>query len=448
MRTESILVPFRGNGSGTGELSWGQWMIWPRMRNSPAVFNMGGTVPSPPGTTIADFVDIVRFMMDRHQALRTRLRFAPDGTPHQVVAESGRLPLEIIDVPADADPAEAAERIRARYQNTEFDYEFEWPVRMAVVRQHGRPTHSVVIMNHLAVDAHSIRILAAGFTGLRNGDQSADDTDTGPLVQAEYQRSPAGQRTGAAALRSWERLLRAVPADRFGDCGDPRRPRYWQGAFRSPAGYLAVRSIAARDRADTAPVVLAAIAVSLARITRNPLTLWQLVVSNRFRANLADTVGPVSQHGLCSINLAGITFREAVTRARGAILTAGMNGYYDPRRRDDLLTRLNTERGQDIDITCVINDRRRPDRDTPLDRPPTAAQINAATGTGELRWDFTTDLPSDNFFVHVNNVPDTLDYAICSDTHHFALDDLIACLHGVEAVAVEAALDPDAVTGV
>jgi hypothetical protein len=423
-------------------------MIWPRMRNSPAVFNMGGARPSPPGTTTADFVDIVRFMMDRHQALRTRLRFAPDGTPHQVVAESGRLALEIIDVPADADPVQAAERVSTRYQNTEFDYEFEWPVRMAVVRQHGRPTHSVVMVNHLAVDAHSLRILATGFAGLRNGDQPAAGTDTGPLAQAEYQRSPAGQRTSAAALRSWERLLRAVPADRFGDCGDPRRPRYWQGAFRSPAGYLAVRSIAARDGADTAPVVLAAIAVSLARITGNPLTLWQLVVSNRFRSTLADTVGPVSQHGLCSIDLAGSTFREAVTRARGAILTAGKNGYYDPRQRDDLLTRLNAERGQDIDITCVINDRRRPDRDTPLDRPPTAAQINAAAGTGELRWDFTTDLPSDNFFVHVNNVPDTLDYAICSDTHHFALDDLIACLHGVEAVAVEAALDPNAVTGV
>jgi len=448
MGTESILVPFRGTGSGTADLTWGQWMIWPRMRNSPAVFNMGGAMTSPPGTTVADYVDIVRFMMDRHHALRTRLRFAPDGTPRQVVAESGRLPLEILDVPGDADPAAAAERVRARYQNTEFDYEFEWPVRMAVIRQHGRPTHSVVILNHLAVDAHSLEILAAGIAGLGNGDQQAADTDVGPLAQAEYQRSKAGQRASASALRSWARLLRAVPADRFGDCGEPRRPRYWQGAYRSPAGYLAIRAIATRDQADTAPVLLAAIAVSLARITRNPLTLWQLVVSNRFRSNLADTVGPVSQHGLCSIDLAGITFREAVTRARGAILTAGMNGYYDPLQRDELLTRLSEERGQDIDITCVINDRRQPEADTPMDRPPTAAEINAAVGTGELRWEFTTDLPSDNFFVHINNVPDTLDYAICSDTHHFALDDLIACLHGVEAVAVEAALDPDTVTGV
>jgi hypothetical protein len=447
MRTESILVPFHGNGSGTGELSWGQLMIWPRMRNSPAVFNMGGAVACAPGATVADYVDVVRFMMDRHQALRTRLRFAPDGTPRQVVAESGRLPLEILDVPDDADPAEAAERVRVRYQNTEFDYEYEWPVRITVVRQHGRPTHSVVIMNHLAVDAHSLGILTSEFAGRGNGDQPAD-SDTGPLAQAEYQQSKAGQRASNAALRSWERLLRAVPADRFGDCGDPRRPRYWQGAYRSPAGYLAIRSIAARDQADTAPVLLAAIAVSLARITRNPLTLWQLVVSNRFRPNLADAVGPVSQHGLCSINLSDITFREAVTRARGAILAAGMNGYYDPLQRDELLTKLNAERGRDIDITCVINDRRQPETDTPMDRPPTAAEINAAVGTGELRWDFTTDLPSDNFFVHINNVPDTLDYAICSDTHHFALDDLIACLHGVEAVAVEAALDPDAVTGV
>jgi hypothetical protein len=442
VRAESILVPFRGEGSGTAELTWGQWHNWPKMRDYPSVFNMGGAMPCPPDTTIADFVDIVKFMMGNHQALRTRLAYDTDGTPRQIVAESGRLPLEIVAVADDEDPAAVAHQIETRYQNTAFDFEIEWPVRMAVVRQHGKSTHSIVMVSHLAVDAHSLDLLAAGFAD--RADRVADDLVTAPLAQARGQRAKSGQRASAAALRSWERLLRDVPADRFGGCGDPRRPRYWQGAYRSPAGYLAVRAIAARDQTDTAPVVLAAIAVSLARITRNPLTVWQLVVSNRFRPGLATAVGPVSQTGLCTIDLTGIGFREAVTRARGAILAAGMNGYYDPRQRDELIAGLR----RDIDITCVVNDRRRPNLDPPPDVPPTAAEITAATGQGELRWDFTTDRPSDHFYVHVNQVPEALDYAICADTHHLGVDDLVACLRGVEAVLVEAALDPDAVTGI
>ena len=444
VRTESILVPFRGEGSGTAELTWGQWHNWPKMRDYPSVFNMGGAVPCPPDTTIADFVDIVRFMMGQYQALRTRLRFDAAGTPSQVVVTSGRLPLEIVEVSDEEDPTAVAHAIEARYQHTVFDSEFEWPVRIAVVRQHGKSTHSVVMVNHLAVDAYSLDLLAAGFGSV--ADRVADDF--APLVQAGWQGGKSGRRTSVAALRSWERVLRGVPFDRFGSCGDPRQPRYWQGAYRSPAGYLAVRAIADRDQADTAAVVLAAIAVSLARVTGNALSVWQLVVSNRFRPGLATAVGPVSQTGLCAIDLADITFREAVVRARAAILSAGMNGYHDPRARDELLARLAAERGRATDITCVVNDRRRPKFDRPLADRPAADEIVAAAGRGELRWDFTTDRPSDNFYVHVNHVPDMLDYAMCADTHRVGVDELVACLRGVEEVVVAAALDADATTGV
>jgi hypothetical protein len=348
------------------------------------------------------------------------------------------LPLEIVDVPVDLSAEAVAREVETRYQNTVFDYESEWPLRMAVIQQGGLTTHSVVMVNHLAVDAHSLDLLSAEFGGQFSGSNMA------PLEQARRQGGAAGQRVSAAALRSWERLLRSIPSDRFGGCGEPHHPRYWQGAYRSPAGYLAVRAIADRDQVDTAPVVLAAIAVSLARITRNPLTVWQLVVSNRFRPGFATAVGPVSQTGLCTIDVGGVGFREVVVRARAAILGAGMTAYYDPRRRDELIAGL----GRDVDITCVVNDRRRPGFDRPLSRPPSGAEIADAVGSGELRWDFTTDRPSDSFFVHVNHVPDMLDYAICSDTHCVGVDELVACLRGVEAVLVEAALDADAPTGV
>ena len=50
---------------------------------------MGGARALPPGQTVADVAAGLSFIMSRHQALRTRLRFGPDGQTQQVVHASG-----------------------------------------------------------------------------------------------------------------------------------------------------------------------------------------------------------------------------------------------------------------------------------------------------------------------------------------------------------------------
>ena len=62
-----------------------------------------------------------------------------------------------------------------------------------------------------------------------------------PLEQARWQGSPAGRKQSAAALRHWEKALRAIAPRRFPGPIDPRRPRHWQAGFTSRALYLAAR---------------------------------------------------------------------------------------------------------------------------------------------------------------------------------------------------------------
>jgi len=146
-----------------------------------------------------------------------------------VVSDAGEITLEIVEA-GDADPDQVARDVESRYRDTEYDFVNEWPIRMAVVQQHGILTHLVSIVCHLVTDGSGAMVMLDEVATRR----STPVTGVQALEQARWQRSPAGQRQNQAALRYWESLLRTVPARRFAGAVDERRPRYWEGVFTSP----------------------------------------------------------------------------------------------------------------------------------------------------------------------------------------------------------------------
>src|SRR4051794_11643506 len=52
--TTRQLVPFHGEGSGEGELTWGQQGIWLTMARTGRTMNIGGAMPVEPGTSLED----------------------------------------------------------------------------------------------------------------------------------------------------------------------------------------------------------------------------------------------------------------------------------------------------------------------------------------------------------------------------------------------------------
>jgi hypothetical protein len=441
-----IMVPFHGDGAGIAELSWGQREIWTAMRTQQSWIPIGGAGPVPPEQDVNYFVAALGFMVSRHQSLRTRLRFEPDGTVRQVVADRGEIPLHVVDVPDGDDPALAAEQLRHDFHENDFDYEREWPVRIAVVRQHGVATHLVALYSHFAVDGAGVRALIADAAHL--GTDAPPVTSLPPLAQAAWQESPAGQRLNRATQRHWRRQLARVSARRFADTDDEREPRHWQAWFHSPAAHLGMRSVMARTGSETSPVVLAAVAVGLARVTgHNPAAL-QVVVHNRFRPGLADTVSQIAQTGLCVIDVADITFDEAVERARQSTTSTYLNAYYDPDEMTELIAELGRERGEEFDLGCFFNDRRAQDNRESTDPLPTPEQIAAARAETTVRWGPHSDKPFERFFVHIQDTPDTLEVLAQSDTRYLPPDDLRAFLDVFESVLVGAAFDPATPTGV
>lgn len=437
---DRVVVQFEGEGSGVDKLAWGQQEIWQAMVRQRTWMPEGGVLPLPATRTVGDVAEELRYMMSRYQSLRTRLRFDADGVPSQVVSNSGEIALEIVDA-LDANPADVADSVWRRYKEVDHDYVKDWPLRMAVVRQGDVLVYLVVVSCHLAADGAGFGVLgrevparvATPVTGMQ------------PLEQVRWQRSPAGQRQNELALRYWEKHLRTIPVRRLGDSTDKREPRYWHGEFTSRATYLSVQALTERTGVDSASVMLAVYAVALARVTGINPVVTRPVVSNRFRAALAEVVCPLAQTGLCVLDIADVTFDEALLRANRVAMTAYKYAYYDPAQLDELIAKVTLDRGPDFDIFSFYNDRRDGSR---RDVMPTREQVYAASQDSTFTWTTMRDDPFERLFVHLDDAPDAVRIAIQMDTHFLSPADGEAFIREMEAVAVEAAYDPAAPTRV
>jgi condensation domain-containing protein len=438
--TDRILVPFEGAGSGVEELTWSAISLWQSIEMSGSK-----TVPYvaelPPGLTVDDVAERLRYMVGRHPALRTRLLFDADGRPRQSCGASGEIPLEVVDA-GDRDPAEVAEAVSEHYQEKPFEFETEWPTRMAAIRSRGMLTHQVLVILHTSIDAYGLSALMAD---LDARDPAAPVVAMSPLEQARNQRSPAGQRHNDASLRYLERVLRAVSPSRFGE------PKYGGGEvidqirYRSPATLLAINSVAARNGINTSPVLLAGFAVGLARFTGVNPVIAMLMVSNRFRPGFANSVSSLIQITPYLIDVADITLDEAVGRASQSALNAYKNAYYNPYEQDEVIERVERERGEEIDLSCFYNDRRQQDR---TGEPVGSDRIREALARGTVSWAGEVNPPKRKLYLNVDDPPGAIEFMMSADRRYFSPADMEEVVRGIEAVAVEAALDGTASTGV
>jgi hypothetical protein len=436
--TDKVIVQFAGDGSGVAELSWGQQEIWAVMQGKDSSLPMGGARALPPGQSVADIAAGLSFIMSRHQALRTRLRFGPDGQTQQVVHATGEITLEVVDA-GDSDPGEVAAAIADGYKAAIFDYEHEWPLRMAVITHHGNATHVAQAICHIVLDAFGLAALYDDFD--HRDERTGPVTAMQPLEQASRQHGPSGRRVHEASMRYFERLAVDSPDFQFKESADPRQPRFWQLTLDSPAGYRAVGMLAARLGISTSPVLLAAFAIALSSVSASPRVAVHLVVSNRFRPGFANSVSPLMQTCLGVIDTDG-PFEEVVKRAWQSALGAYKHAYYDPEGKAEVADRLTAERGAELDWSVIFNDRRVLNRDS-------ANNVPAADGAPSLRdeltrstltWGGRNDMPQQAVFLNICDVPDTLCCELWADTNFVSPADIEGLLRGIETVIVDAAL--------
>jgi Condensation domain len=457
---DRVLVPFSGAQAGTGPLTWGQQAIWQDMLDSGNQFTMDGYASLPPGSTVKDVTTRLATLMYRHAALRMRLGSDGAGQPCQQVAGSGQIGLDVLTLPDEADPADVpryVEHLRVTGRTERFDFERDWPLRMALLRHRGECRYVVWTLSHLAADggAHVLLLDDLIATGLATEPRHPDILD---MAQAEQE--PQLRQLSRRAMRHWESQLSHLPAQTFGEPVRPQAqaaPRYRQARFASPAAHLAVLAIAGRTGTDVSRVTFAVIATAIARATGvHPLTI-KVMVNNRFRPGVADVIAPLAQNAVVTIDVGGMTVDEAVTRTRNAILTASMRACYDPADLSEVMERLDAARGYPARVTCRVNDQRamtmRAGQDGDPDKPRdpgqlTPERIRQRLGDSALTWLGRRDNMHEQVNLLVENEPDVVSLHIMWDGWSLTDGQVEAVLHGVEEVAVRAAFDPAAPTGV
>jgi hypothetical protein len=422
---ERVVVRFAGDGAGEGPLSWGQAENWLAILRQKTWLPLGGVQPLAAGTTAETVAGELRYLVSRFPTLRTRLRLLDGAPPVQVVAAAGEVTLEIYDA-GDGDGGALARLVHDRYRDTDLDFTAEWPIRMAAIRSRGRLTHLVALLSHFALDATGAAVMLADVATLN----PAPLTGQQPLDQAAWQRSPAGQRHNAAAMRHWERVLRAIGPRRFGDAPERTGPRYWQGEFTSPDLRRDLLAIVRRTGVDSSTVLIALYAASLAAVSGTDPVAVRLTVSNRFRAGLSDVVCTLVQAGLLMLSVRGTPFDALLEQTKRASMPALKYAYFDPNTAAELLRRVAHERGADIELGCFYNDRRGADREEELTAPPSSS---AAPG---LRWTAKQDAPAvEPLFVHVDDAPGTMRLTVQLDTDYASPAAAEALLRGMESLA-------------
>lgn len=447
-----MMVHFAGEGSGVAEMSWGQLEIWGAMQRQRTWMPLPSRHPLPPGTTVDDVADWVRYVMSRHQTMRTRLRlrFRPDGPPQQVLHGSGEIAMDLVEA-GHQDPIQVAKMMIDRYVEHDFDFAQDWPIFVAVILAEGTPVYRVVTICHLALDFFGARALLDDLDrrDKAGGTPPPPVTAADPLEQARWQRSPAGQRHNAAVLRHWTEQLRAMPARRFPAPVDRGEPRYRLLSLDSPATHLAIQTIRHRTGATSVQVILTMFLVALARATGINPSMTRVAVNNRFRRTLTDSVSVVTQYGLCVVDVAGITFDEALARLRRRIVGTFKYAYYDPIQVAELVDQVGRERGEEIDVHCYYNDRRQGEDPPLVDPPPTPAAVVAALPDTSI---VDQPLPragvTERLFAAVEDAAGSFRFLLEADTHHVSQEVMVACVRGMEEIAVEAARDAAAPTGV
>jgi hypothetical protein len=443
--TDRVIVQFEGEGSGVGELSWGQHEIWSVMQETGESLPLNSVRALPPGQTVADVAAGLRFIMSRHQSLRTRLRFGPDGQARQVVHARGEITLDVVDA-GDADPGDTAAAVAAGYQARIFDYEHEWPLRMAVITRSGTATHVAETICHLALDAFGLAVLHDDFD--HRAERSGPVTAMQPLEQARRQAGPGGDRVHQASMRHFERLVAYAPDRLFRESADPRKPRFWQVTCESPAGYRAARLLAARLGLSTSPVLLAAFTAALTPLTCLPsgrAAVVNLVVSNRFRPGFAGSVSQVAQSAPCLIEEPVAPFEEVAVRTWQSALLTYKHAYFDPAGKREVARRIAAERGLEPDLEAFFNDRRVRSRELADsitgDHPASGLPpIRDELGRTTLTWDEPFDGPERKVFLSVIDMPGTLCWELRADTRFVSPADMAELLRRMESVLVSAAL--------
>ncbi len=408
-----------------------------RISPNDAYFNFVKTLPLA-NTDVDTVLAALGKIIERHEALHTRFTIV-DGEPHQRVHNGGELPAEIIEAGDDVDELAAA--IGDRYTAIPFDYEHDWPLRIAMITRDGAPHVLVLCFCHLATDFGGSMIVLADLATAIAGSELPPNTATQPVDLARYQQSPAGRRAARGAATYWERAYQRIPASMFDhELDAPEDPRFHRAYLISPALSQAAELVGERLGTGSSAVLNAAFAVTIGALTGHRTCALLTITKNRFLPQTRDMVSPLALEGLLVVPLADLAdFDAAVLGTARAALPAYRYAQYDELDRDRIVRAESERRGEFVHPFCCLNDLR---ADTPAGLPYADTPLPELAARSEIGWAPPLDKVDCRFCLHVADADRGIAIRATADSAYLPRRHMLAFLKSVDDLVIAAADGP------
>jgi Condensation domain len=436
--TEVLPVPFAGERTGTGPLTFGQrnTLNWVGKEADAFSAVIHWVLVLPDGVTLADIAAAFAVLMARHEALRTSYT---DGC--QRVHGTGELPIEVHSLTA-AELDSAADLLVGRLRAKGVDFTSGLPLRVAVGVDGDVPKVAVVVYSHMAVDFGSMVLIGAQFTELAADPVTREVGAPGhqPLDQAAVEESTRGRKAAEAALRYWESHLRTAPQSLY-PVPPPMEPGEGlrTGILVSRAAGLALGHISARTRTGRQVVLLAAVCAVLAQRTGIKRCVFASVSGNRFRLRLREYVGSLAQDGLLALDVTEPTFDELVARAAKATLAANTHSLFDATKLWRIIDQICHERGTAFTRDFSLNDMSTHFGLTDESgEVGDVSEVEAALKDTQVHWMESAQFPVVLMCNPAKLAPELM-LGLTSDTRYVGEPEVESLLRGVEGLLVAAA---------
>jgi hypothetical protein len=279
----------------------------------------------------ADVVTALHAIVDRHDALRTTLDFAADGTSEQVVHPADEQRVRIEELPGRARRESFMSEV---WLLDLFDHTTDFPARFWLVIEDDLVVEVVMAFSHVVIDGRGMHVLSMEFIEILNA--TAERSPSGPAKPAGLQpldivaleRQPGAQAARDAAARYWSQKLRAAPSRMFDHAGHTDIPVY-SSRLTSRTAPALLAAAGTRFRTTPGTLYLAAVHVVVTMLSGHHEVLIRSHYSGR-TAQSAKVVGCFHRVLFTALDLSDRPrFSEVVRRVSGETLAAQRHGVVD-----------------------------------------------------------------------------------------------------------------------
>ncbi|MGW0039220.1 amino acid adenylation domain-containing protein [Gordonia sp. NPDC003376] len=280
-----------------------------------------------------------------------------DGEPRQYVDDEHGAPVYIVDLSGMDDPVATAHRLMLEDYSRPLDLLVD-DLMVSIVYQVGVDHHLWYLRaHHIALDGFAAITMVRRITELYNAGirgEAAPPSTASPLDEIIAQDSSyPGSTRHENDRQYWSEHLAGAPpvvslAGRLG------KPTLHPALVSTPIPDHTARLLddAAREGGGVTPLIVAAFAAYLARMTGSAEVLLSLPVSGRHSAVLRRSGGMIANVVPLRVPVAGCTLDEVIARVKGELLSALRRQRY---RQEDIFADMGIARDETASFGPAVN---------------------------------------------------------------------------------------------